>query len=82
MAAAEQNGIRYQTDAAHTWTDGAAVTLEGIPTGGIFVPRRGSHSACEIMSLVDAEAAADLLAAFLEGLTGADLAGLASPRPL
>jgi len=82
IAAAERNGIRYQTDAAHTWTDGAAITLEGIPTGGIFVPRRGSHSACEIMSLVDAEAAADLLAAFLEGLTGADLAALSAPRPL
>jgi endoglucanase len=82
LAAAERNGIRYQTDAAHTWTDGAAITLEGIPAGGIFVPRRGSHSACEVMSLVDAEAATDLLAAFLEGLTGADLAALSAHRPL
>ncbi len=79
---AEDNGIRYQVDAAHTWTDGAAVNAAGIPTGGIFVPRRGSHSACEVMSLVDAEAAVDLLAAFLEGLTGADLAALSAPRPL
>lgn len=79
---AESNGILYQLDAAHTWTDGAAVTLAGIPTAGIFVPRRGSHSAFEVMSLVDAEAAVDLLAAFLEGLTGADLAALSAPRPL
>ncbi len=79
---AEASGILYQTDAAHTWTDGAAVTLAGIPTAGIFVPRRGSHSACEVMSLADAEAAADLLAAFLEGLTGADLTALSAPRPL
>jgi endoglucanase len=79
---AETSGILYQTDAAHTWTDGAAVTLAGIPTAGIFVPRRGSHSACEVMSVVDAEAAVDLLVAFLENLTGADLTALAAPRPL
>ncbi len=82
VRAAEAKGILYQLDAAYTWTDGAAVTLEGVPTGGIFVPRRGSHSPCEIMSVVDAEAAVDLLVAFLEGLAGADLAALAAPRPL
>ncbi len=69
-------------EVGRTWTDGATVAAAGTPTGGIFVPRRGSHSACEIMSLVDAEAAVDLLAAFLEGLTGADLAALSAPRPL
>ena len=82
VRAAEARGILYQLDVAHTWTDGARVAAAGIPTGGIFVPRRGSHSPCEIMSLADAEAAVDLLAAFLEGLTGADLAALAAPRPL
>ena len=64
------------------WTDGARVALEGIPTGGIFVPRRGSHSPCEVMSVVDAEATVDLLAASLEDLSGADLAALSAPRPL
>lgn len=79
---AETNGILYQLDAAHTWTDGAVVAREGIPTGGIFIPRRGSHSPCEVMSVIDAEAAVDLLAAFLENMTGADLAALAGPRAL
>ena len=79
---AETNGILHQLDASHTWTDGAVVAREGIPTGGIFIPRRGSHSPCEVMSLMDAEAATDLLAAFLEGLTGADLVALAASRPL
>lgn len=79
---AETNGILHQIDAAHTWTDGAVVAREGIPTGGIFVSRRGSHSPCEVMSLVDAEAAVDLLAAYLESLSGADLLALSAPRPL
>ncbi len=67
---AEKHGIPYQRDIFRTWTDASAIHLagKGIPTGGIFIPRRYSHSPVELVKWPDVENTAGLLLRFLEEL--------------
>ncbi|NLG52145.1 MAG: M42 family metallopeptidase [Chloroflexi bacterium] len=67
---AEAAGIPYQLDIFPTWTDAATIhtTDQGVPTGGVFVPRRYSHSPAEVMDLQDMQHTADLIVAFLTQL--------------
>jgi endoglucanase len=78
---AEAAGIPHQLDVARTWTDacGIAASGHGVPTAGLYVARRGAHSPCEIAKLSDLEGAAQLLAAFLDSLSGREVAELGSP---
>lgn len=76
--------IPHQLDIARTWTDacGMASVGHGIPTAGIYIPRRCAHSPCEIAKLSDLENAAKLLGAFLANLEGRDLRELGAPTRL
>jgi tetrahedral aminopeptidase len=67
---AEENRIPYQRDIFRTWTDASTIHTagQGIPTGGIFIPRRYSHSPAELVKWSDVEHACDLLDRFLGGL--------------
>ncbi len=67
---AEDRRIPYQRDIFRTWTDASTIHTagKGIPTGGIFIPRRYSHSPAELVKWSDVEHAADLLYHFLAGL--------------
>lgn len=63
--------------AAHgrgTGTDANAIQLTraGVVTGLVSIPNRYMHSAVETIALADLDRAADLLAAFVNGLTGAE----------
>ncbi len=80
-ATAERNGIPYQHDVAQTWTDAANIHTSGpgIPSGGIFIPRRGSHSPAEVACLFDVEHAFRLVRTFLADLTAQDIASLIAP---
>ncbi|MEZ4661549.1 MAG: M42 family metallopeptidase [Caldilineaceae bacterium] len=74
VATAESAQIAYQI-AAHnrgTGTDANAIQLSraGVVTGLISIPNRYMHSAVETIALDDIDKAADLLAAFVSGLTG------------
>jgi tetrahedral aminopeptidase len=75
---AEEHRIPYQRDIFRTWTDASTIHTagRGIPTGGIFIPRRYSHSPAELVKWSDVEHAADLLTYFLEGLDSAVIADL------
>lgn len=81
---ADSESIPHQLDVARTWTDacGTATAGHGVPTAGIYIPRRCAHSPCEIAKLSDLEAAGRLLAAFLASLSGRDVADLGSPTRL
>jgi len=72
--AAEEADIAYQITAhgRGTGTDANAIQLvrAGVATGLIGIPNRYMHSAVETIALADIDHAADLLAAFLNGLTG------------
>lgn len=69
---AEENDIKYQLCAngrpGGTDTCVIQMTQEGVATGLISVPNRYMHSPVEIVSLADMDAAADLIARFLENL--------------
>lgn len=73
---ANKQAIPYQI-AAHnrgTGTDANAIQLSraGVVTGLISIPNRYMHSAVETIALDDIDKAADLLAAFLVNLSGAE----------
>ena len=70
---AEEHRIPYKRDIFRTWTDASTIHTagKGIPTGGIFIPRRYSHSPAELVKWSDMEHAADLLYHFLDGLDSA-----------
>ena len=74
LAAAASGGIPVQLGASGraTPTDANALqtTRSGVATGLVSVPNRYMHSAVEMVSLDDADRAADLLAAFCRGLEG------------
>jgi len=72
---AKRHTIPYQTDIFRTWTDAATVHMEGegIPCGGIFIPRRCSHSPTEIAHIEDMNNAHKLSLAFLSELNGNDI---------
>jgi len=76
--------LPYQLDVARTWTDACGTTTagHGVPTAGIYIPRRCAHSPCEIAKLSDVEGAGRLLAAFLSSVTGTELRDLGSPTPV
>jgi endoglucanase len=67
---AKRHTIPYQTDIFRTWTDAATVHMEGdgIPCGGIFIPRRCSHAPTEIAHIEDMNNAHKLSLAFLSEL--------------
>jgi endoglucanase len=75
---AEESRISYQRDIFRTWTDASTIHTagKGIPTGGIFIPRKYSHSPAELVKWCDVEHAAQLLVRFLEGLDSAVIADL------
>jgi len=85
---ARDNGIPFQTDINPTWTDAAEVHLagRGVPTGGLFIPRRCSHSASEVVDIRDIERTIDVLTV-LAAIDAAEVAELArratfpSPKP-
>jgi len=72
IRAAEGNGIAYQLAAAGkaTGTDANAIQINraGVAAGLVSIPNRYMHSPVEMISLADADRAADLLARFAEGL--------------
>ena len=72
---AKRHDIPFQTDIFRTWTDAATLHMEGdgIPTGGIFIPRRCSHSPTEIAHIEDMNRAHRLSLSFLSELTGNDI---------
>jgi endoglucanase len=67
---AERHGIPYQRDIFRTWTDASTIHTagKGIPTSGIYIPRRYSHSPAELIKWPDIENTANLLMHFLEEL--------------
>ncbi len=75
---AEEHRIPYQRDIFRTWTDASTIHTagRGIPTGGIFIPRRYSHSPAELVKWSDVEHTADLLAHFLAALDAGVIADL------
>ncbi|HUL30573.1 MAG TPA: M20/M25/M40 family metallo-hydrolase [Thermodesulfobacteriota bacterium] len=78
IATAEKNRIPYQEDVAKTWTDAATIHTsgKGIPCGGIYIPRRYSHSPLELVKWSDIERTADLLHLFFKDLDSAAIADL------
>lgn len=73
VCCADEEKIPYTVQAAprDTGTDADAIhnALRGIPTGLVSVPNRYMHSPNEMVSLVDVDRAARLLAAFARKLT-------------
>jgi endoglucanase len=70
MATAAKNKIRYQKDIFRTWTDASTIHTSGrgIPCGGLYIPRRYSHSPTELVKWSDVQRTAELLFLFLKGL--------------
>jgi putative aminopeptidase FrvX len=62
-----------------TWTDASGVqrTGGGVATGGVYMPRRNSHSPRETIDLRDVVATEALLRAFIESHAAASLTELA-----
>jgi len=71
IATAEKNGILHQEDVARTWTDAATIHTsgKGIPCGGLYIPRRYSHSPMELVKWPDIERTANLLYLFMSTLS-------------
>jgi putative aminopeptidase FrvX len=78
MTTAEKNGILHQEDVARTWTDAATIHTSGrgIPCGGLYIPRRYSHSPMELVKWSDVERTADLLYLFFKKLSSATISDL------
>jgi tetrahedral aminopeptidase len=74
IKAADQNKIAYQlaASAKATGTDANVIQINraGVATGLVSIPNRYMHSPVEMISLDDIDHAADLLARFVEGLSG------------
>ncbi len=66
-----QHQIPYQKDVFSTWTDASTIHTSGrgIPCGGVFIPRRYSHSPYELVKWCDIETTSELLYLFLKDLT-------------
>jgi len=67
---AVKSGILYQKDIFRTWTDASTIhsSGKGIPCGGIFIPRRYSHSPSELVKWSDVETTSELIYLFLKEL--------------
>lgn len=78
MTTAEKNGIPHQEDVARTWTDAATIHTSGrgVPCGGIYIPRRYSHSPMELVKWPDVERTADLLYLFFKNLSSTAISDL------
>ena len=78
ISTAEKNGIPHQKDVARTWTDAATIHTsgKGIPCGGVYIPRRNSHSPVELVKWSDVEKTAELLFLFLKNLNSAAIEDL------
>ena len=73
IAAAEKNGLPYQTEVmsglTSTNADRYSVARSGAKTGTVSIPLRNMHTPVEVIDLEDVENTAQLLAAFIkEGL--------------
>lgn len=70
-----KNRIPHQKDIFRTWTDASTIHTSGrgIPCGGIYIPRRYSHSPVELVKWSDVEKTAELLYLFLKELRSADI---------
>lgn len=78
IATAVKNRIPHQKDIFRTWTDASTIHTSGrgIPCGGIYIPRRYSHSPVELVKWSDVEKTADLIYSFLKGLNSAAIEDL------
>jgi putative aminopeptidase FrvX len=74
-AAAAGAGIPWQEDVFRTWTDAATVAYsgDGVPSGGVYMPRRCSHAPVEVADIGDIASTAALVEAFLRRLTAAEV---------
>jgi putative aminopeptidase FrvX len=70
IATGKKYGIPHQKDIFRTWTDASTIHTSGrgIPCGGLYIPRRYSHSPLELMKWPDVERTAELLFLFLKEL--------------
>jgi endoglucanase len=70
MATAVKNKIPHQKDIFRTWTDASTIHTSGrgIPCGGVYIPRRYSHSPVELVKWSDVEKTAELLYLFMKDL--------------
>jgi len=70
-----KNRIPLQKDTFRTWTDASTIHTSGrgIPCGGLYIPRRYSHSPIELVKWSDVERTANLLYLFLKELRSADI---------
>ena len=70
-----KNRIPLQKDIFRTWTDASTIHTSGrgIPCGGLYIPRRYSHSPIELVKWSDVERTANLLYLFLKELRSADI---------
>lgn len=78
IATATKNKIPHQKDIFRTWTDASTIHTsgKGIPCGGIYIPRRYSHSPIELVKWPDVEKTAKLLYLFLKDLNSAAIENL------
>ena len=75
---AVKNRIPHQMDIFRTWTDASTIHASGrgIPCGGVYIPRRYSHSPMELVKWPDVEKTAELLYLFLKELNSAAIDNL------
>jgi len=75
VATAMKHGIPHQKDISRTWTDASTIHTsgKGIPCGGLYIPRRYSHSPLELVKWSDVEKTAELLYLFCKELRSADI---------
>ena len=73
-----KNKIPHQKDIFRTWTDASTIHTSGrgIPCGGLFIPRRYSHSPVELVKWSDVEKTGELLFLFLKDLNSAVISDL------
>src|SRR4030043_1213443 len=75
IATALKNKIPFQKDIFRTWTDASTIHTsgKGIPCGGLYIPRRYSHSPLELVKWSDVEKTAELLYLFCKELRSANI---------
>jgi putative aminopeptidase FrvX len=75
VATAMKRGIPHQKDVSRTWTDASTIHTsgKGVPCGGLYIPRRYSHSPVELVKWSDVEKTAELLYLFCKELRSADI---------
>ena len=75
---AKKNKIPFQRDIFKTWTDASTIHTsgKGVPCGGLYIPRRYSHSPTELVKWPDVERTSELLFRFLKDLNSSVINGL------